>query len=44
VNLIKTAAVQEAHIERGLPVRGRVFDIFTGKLIDVKIDFPKIPV
>jgi carbonic anhydrase len=42
VNLIKTAAVQEAHHQRGLLVHGWVFDIHTGKLIDLKIDFPKI--
>ena len=42
VNLIKTAAVQEAHKERGLMVHGWVFDIHTGKLIDLKINFPKI--
>lgn len=42
VNLIKTAAVQEAYNERGLQVHGWVFDIHTGKLIDLKIDFPKI--
>ncbi len=41
VNLIKTAAVQQAHKERGLNVYGWVFDINTGKLIDLKIDFPK---
>jgi carbonic anhydrase len=42
INLIKTAAVQEAHKERGLVVHGWIFDIHTGKLIDLKIDFPKI--
>ena len=42
VNLIKTAAVQEAYKERNLQVHGWVFDISTGKLIDLKIDFPKI--
>lgn len=42
VNLIKTAAVQEAHVQRGLMVHGWVFDMHTGKLIDLKIDFPKI--
>ncbi|MBA4241820.1 MAG: carbonic anhydrase [Sphingobacteriaceae bacterium] len=42
VNLIKTAAVQEAYKERGITVHGWVFDIHTGKLIDLKIDFPKI--
>ena len=42
VNLIKTAAVQEAYNERGLQVHGWVFDIHTGKLIDLNIDFSKI--
>jgi carbonic anhydrase len=42
VNLIKTAAVQEAYKERGLQVHGWVFDVHTGKLIDLKIDFLKI--
>ncbi|MGR7812612.1 carbonic anhydrase [Lacinutrix undariae] len=39
VNLIKTAAVQKAIRERGLQVHGWVFDIHTGELIDLKIDF-----
>lgn len=42
VNLIKTAAIQEAYYERGLTVHGWVFDVKTGKLIDLKINFPKI--
>ncbi len=42
VNLIKTAAVQEAFNERGLKVHGWVFDVRTGKLIDLKIDFEGI--
>lgn len=42
VNLIKTAAVQQAYKERGLLVHGWVFDIHSGKLIDLKIDFSKI--
>jgi carbonic anhydrase len=42
VNLLKTAAVQEAYKKRGLVVHGWVFDIRTGKLIDLKIDFEKI--
>jgi carbonic anhydrase len=42
VNLIKTAAVQIAYAERGLTVHGWVFDIHSGRLIDLKIDFPKI--
>ena len=41
VNLIKTAAVQKAYRERGLKVHGWVFDVHTGKLIDLKIDFEK---
>ena len=39
MNLIKTAAVQKAFRERGLKVHGWVFDIQTGKLIDLNIDF-----
>lgn len=42
INLIKTAAVQQAHKERGLIVHGWVFDMHTGNLIDLKIDFRKI--
>ncbi|WP_443944407.1 carbonic anhydrase [Pedobacter sp. AW1-32] len=42
VNLLKTAAVQEAVVKRGLTVHGWVFDIHTGKLIDLKIDFDAI--
>lgn len=41
VNLIKTAAVQKAVRDRDLQVHGWVFDIHTGKLIDLKIDFVK---
>jgi len=42
VNLIKTAAVQKAARDRGLKVHGWVFDIHTGRLIDLKIDFEGI--
>ena len=42
VNLIKTAAVQKAYRDRGLKVHGWVFDVHTGKLIDLKIDFEGI--
>jgi carbonic anhydrase len=42
VNLLKTAAVQEAIKLRGLTVHGWVFDIHTGRLIDLNIDFTKI--
>jgi len=41
VNLIKTAAVQKAYRDRGLKVHGWVFNVHTGKLIDLKIDFEK---
>jgi carbonic anhydrase len=39
VNAIKTACVQKAYRDRGLKVYGWVFDIHSGKLIDLKIDF-----
>ncbi|UGU17498.1 carbonic anhydrase [Sinomicrobium kalidii] len=42
INLIKTAAVQKAYKERGLKVHGWVFDIHSGKLIDLKIDFDNL--
>lgn len=42
VNLIKTAAVQKAYRDRGLKVHGWVFDVNSGKLIDLKIDFEGI--
>ncbi|WP_100613864.1 carbonic anhydrase [Confluentibacter citreus] len=42
VNLIKTSAVQKAVRERGLTVHGWVFDVHTGKIIDLKIDFDDI--
>ena len=38
VNLLKTAAVQDAIKHRGLQVHGWVFDIRTGRLIDLKLD------
>ena len=41
VNLIKTAAVQKGYRDRGLQVHGWVFDVHTGKLIDLKINFEK---
>lgn len=42
VNVIKTAQVQRAFNSRGITVHGWVFDIHSGKLIDLKIDFNKI--
>lgn len=41
VNILKTAAVQNATRQRGLKVHGWVFDIHSGKIIDLKIDFEK---
>lgn len=42
VNVIKTAAVQKAYKERGITIHGWVFDVHSGKLVDLKIDFNKI--
>lgn len=42
VNVIKTAEVQRAIKERGLTVHGWVFDVHSGELIDLKIDFDDI--
>ena len=39
INVLKTADVQKAYKERTLTVNGWVFDIQTGQLIDLKIDF-----
>ncbi len=41
-NVIKTAVVQKADKEREINVHGWVFDIHSGKLIDLKIDFRKL--
>ncbi|PKA83526.1 carbonic anhydrase [Ulvibacter sp. MAR_2010_11] len=42
VNVIKTSDVQLAYRKRGLTVHGWVFDVQTGKLIDLKIDYDTI--
>ena len=42
INVIKTAEVQSAYIDRGIKVHGWVFDVHSGKLIDLKIDFAKV--
>ncbi|MCZ4695051.1 carbonic anhydrase [Ancylomarina euxinus] len=42
VNLIKTAEVQKALLHDHITVHGWVFDIHTGHIIDMKIDFNKI--
>lgn len=40
VNVLKTAVVQQAYLEKGYPqVHGWVFDVHTGELIDQKINF-----
>lgn len=42
INVIKMAAVQRAMRTRNMQIHGWVFDMRTGKLIDLKIDFNKI--
>lgn len=42
VNVIKTAEVQRAIRKRNLKVYGWIFDIHTGKLIDLNINFTEI--
>ncbi|NQV54155.1 MAG: carbonic anhydrase [Flavobacteriales bacterium] len=42
VNVIKTSVVQKAYRERNLTVHGWVFDLKSGSIIDLKIDFPHI--
>ena len=42
VNIIKTPDVQKAYKDRLLTVHGWVFDIHSGQLIDLKIDFDHI--
>lgn len=42
INVIKTAEVQRAYRKKGITVHGWVFDIHSGKLIDLEIDFERI--
>ncbi len=42
INVLKTADVQKAYINNSITVHGWVFDIRSGELIDLKIDFDKI--
>lgn len=42
INVIKTAEFQKAYKHRGIQIHGWVFDIRTGRLIDLKIDFARI--
>lgn len=42
INAIKTVEVQKAIIDRQLTVHGWIFDISSGKLVDLNIDFKSI--
>lgn len=42
INVIKTPDVQKAYKDRSITVHGWVFDVQSGELIDLKIDFDKI--
>ena len=42
VNVLKTPDLQKAYKERKVTVHGWVFDIHSGRLIDLKINFDKI--
>jgi carbonic anhydrase len=42
INVIKTADVQKAYKERQIQVHGWVFDMQSGQLINLKIDFPTL--
>jgi len=42
INVIKTSEVQKAYKERKITVHGWVFDVNTGKLINLRINFNKI--
>ncbi len=42
-NVIKTAVVQRVYVKSGYPiVHGWIFDVKTGELIDLKLDFQKM--
>lgn len=42
INVLKTAEVQKAVLQRGLTVHGWIFDIRSGRLVDLNIDFETI--
>jgi len=42
INVIKTAEVQKAQRDRDLTVHGWVFDVHSGELIDLNIDFKSL--
>ena len=41
-NVLKTAVVQRASKQRGITVHGWVFDLATGEIIDLQIDFAEV--
>lgn len=42
INVIKTAEVQKAYVDRQISVHGWVFDVNSGNLIDLKINFKNV--
>jgi len=42
INVLKTAEVQQARRDRDITIHGWVFDVHSGKLIDLQIDFIKV--
>lgn len=42
INVLKTPDVQKAYNKRGLTVHGWVFDIHSGHIVDLQIDFKEI--
>jgi len=42
INVIKTSEVQRAYRERNITIHGWVFDIHSGRLIDLKIDLKDV--
>lgn len=42
INVIKTAVVQHAYTHQGITVHGWVFDLATGELVDLQIDFAEL--
>ena len=42
VNVLKTADVQKAYRKRGITVHGWIFDIHSGKIIDLNIDYDNL--
>jgi carbonic anhydrase len=42
INVIKTAVVQHAYNHQGITVHGWVFDLGTGKLVDLEINFTSV--